>query len=77
MIFSIGLCYVYVYLGHFVLDRSFWRRHKKKVFVSLGIAGSGYFLYKLYNAHKRRLAELEFELAVQRENDESIKAQLR
>lgn len=56
--------------------RSFWRRHKKNIFVTLGIAGSGYFLYKLYDAHKRRLAELEYELAVQRENDEQIKAQM-
>ncbi|KAL2927737.1 Peroxisome biogenesis protein 3-2 [Bienertia sinuspersici] len=56
--------------------RSFWRRHKKKIFVTLGIAGSGYFLYKLYDAHKCRVAELEDELAAQRENDETIKIQM-
>lgn len=42
----------------------------------MGIAGSGYFLYKLYDAHRRRLAELEMELAAQRQSEESIKAQM-
>ncbi|XP_057537509.1 peroxisome biogenesis protein 3-2-like [Amaranthus tricolor] len=56
--------------------RSLWSRHKKKVFVTLGIAGSGYFLYKLYDAHKRRLDEVAVELAAEREHDERIKAQM-
>ena len=38
--------------------------------------GSGYLLYKLYNAHTRKLADLERELANERENDEIIKTQL-
>lgn len=38
--------------------------------------GSGYLLYKLYNAHTRKLADLERELAYERENDEIIKTQL-
>lgn len=60
----------------FLFNKSFWRRHKKKILVSLGVAGTGYFWYKLYDAHKHRLAELELELADRRENDESIKAQM-
>ncbi|KMT03932.1 hypothetical protein BVRB_8g187420 [Beta vulgaris subsp. vulgaris] len=56
--------------------RSFWRRHKKKIFVTFGIVGSGYVVYKLYDGHRRRLAELESDLAAQRENEERIKAQM-
>ncbi|KAL6963121.1 peroxisomal membrane protein pex32 [Sarracenia purpurea var. burkii] len=55
----------------------FWRRHRRKAYLTLGVLGSGYLLYKLYNAHKRRLSELEKELAIERENEELIKAQLR
>ncbi|KAF5941610.1 hypothetical protein HYC85_019252, partial [Camellia sinensis] len=54
-----------------------WKRHKKKVYFTIGVLGSGYLLYKLYDAHKRRLSDLERELAQERENDELIKAQLR
>ncbi|XP_074309478.1 peroxisome biogenesis protein 3-2 [Silene latifolia] len=56
--------------------RGFWRRHKKKIFVTLGVVGSGYAVYRLYDAHKRRLYELQRQLAHDRENDERIKAQL-
>lgn len=63
-----------VFLG---LIRDFWRRHKRKVYVTLGVVGSGYALYRLYDAHTSRLRELEAELAVIRDNDERIKAQLR
>lgn len=56
--------------------RDFWRRHKKKVYVSLGVVGGGYFLYKLYDTHKRHLYELERELAGERENEDRIKTQL-
>ncbi|XP_077221142.1 peroxisome biogenesis protein 3-2-like [Tasmannia lanceolata] len=52
--------------------RDFWRRHKRKVFVSVGILGSGYVLYKVYVAHKQRSFDLEREL----EADELLKAQL-
>ncbi|XP_009347780.2 peroxisome biogenesis protein 3-2 isoform X2 [Pyrus x bretschneideri] len=57
--------------------RGFWRRHKRKVLVATGVLGSGYLLYKLYNAHRQRLADLETELEHKREkNDELIKAQM-
>ncbi|KAF4385238.1 hypothetical protein G4B88_026521 [Cannabis sativa] len=57
--------------------RDFWRRHKKKVFVSAGVLGSGYVLYKLYNAHRQRLDDLERELANERKRvDEFVKDQL-
>ena len=57
--------------------RDFWRRHRRKAFVTVGVLGSGYFLYKLYDAHRRKLAELERELADEREGERFIKAQLR
>ncbi|KAJ6874978.1 peroxisome biogenesis protein 3-2-like [Populus alba x Populus x berolinensis] len=56
--------------------RNFWRRHKRKILITSGVLGSGYFLCKLYNAHQQKLADLERELARQRANDELIKAQL-
>ncbi|KAK8686716.1 hypothetical protein V6N13_125736 [Hibiscus sabdariffa] len=56
--------------------RDLWRRHRRKVFVTAGVLGSGYLLHKLYDAHKRRLADLERQLARERENDEFIKAQM-
>lgn len=56
--------------------RSLWNKHKRKVFVSLGVSGGAYVLYKLYNAHKQRTIDLEKELESQREVDELIKAQL-
>ncbi|PPS19450.1 hypothetical protein GOBAR_AA01129 [Gossypium barbadense] len=56
--------------------RDLWRRHRRKVLVTAGVLGSGYLLYKLYDAHKRRLIDLERQLANERENDEFIKAQM-
>ncbi|XWS37602.1 hypothetical protein CRYUN_Cryun19dG0058700 [Craigia yunnanensis] len=56
--------------------RDLWRRHKRKVLVTAGVLGSGYFLYKLYDAHKLRLTDLERQLASEQENDEFIKAQM-
>lgn len=56
--------------------RSLWSRHKRKLFVSLGVLGSGYVLYKLYDAHRKRVFDLEKELESQREVDELIKKQL-
>ncbi|XP_061957457.1 peroxisome biogenesis protein 3-1-like isoform X3 [Populus nigra] len=56
--------------------RNFWRRHRSKILITAGVLGSGYFLYRLYNAHEQRLADMERELARQRANDELIKAQL-
>ncbi|EOA38868.1 hypothetical protein CARUB_v10011233mg [Capsella rubella] len=57
--------------------RGFWRKHRRKVLVTAGCLGSGYLLYKLYNSHTRRLADLERELAYERENDELIKNQMK
>jgi peroxin-3 len=54
----------------------FWRRHKRKVYVTLGAFGSGYVLYKLYDTHRRRIDELERELASEKANDELVKAQM-
>ncbi|XP_062117966.1 peroxisome biogenesis protein 3-2 [Humulus lupulus] len=57
--------------------RDFWRRHKRKVIVSTGVLGSGYVLYRLYNAHRRRLDDLERELATERKRvDEFVKDQM-
>ncbi|KAJ4961857.1 hypothetical protein NE237_021767 [Protea cynaroides] len=56
--------------------RNFWRRHRKKIFVTVGVLGSGYALYKLYHGHKQRLSDLERELGSERATDELIKAQL-
>ncbi|XVE63995.1 hypothetical protein DITRI_Ditri07aG0065300 [Diplodiscus trichospermus] len=56
--------------------RDLWRRYRRKVLVTAGLLGSGYFVYKLYDAHKRRLTDLKRQLASQRENDEVIKAQM-
>ncbi|KAK3002218.1 hypothetical protein RJ639_021914 [Escallonia herrerae] len=57
-------------------NREIWRRHKRNVYVTLGVFGSGYIFYKLYEAHRRRLSDLERELASERENDELLKAQM-
>ncbi|KAG9143874.1 hypothetical protein Leryth_011512 [Lithospermum erythrorhizon] len=54
----------------------FWRRHKRKVYVTLGVFGSGYVLYKLHHWHRRRLSDLETEVAHEREHDELIRAQM-
>ncbi|XP_024990081.1 peroxisome biogenesis protein 3-2-like isoform X2 [Cynara cardunculus var. scolymus] len=54
----------------------FWRRHKRKVYVSLGLCGSGYLLYKFYDAYTKRISELERQLADEQENDELLKAQM-
>ncbi|CAK7349629.1 unnamed protein product [Dovyalis caffra] len=59
-----------------VLSMNFWRRHRRTILITAGVLGSGYFVYRLYNAHEQRLADLDRELALQRANDELIKAQL-
>ncbi|GFP86220.1 peroxisome biogenesis protein 3-2 [Phtheirospermum japonicum] len=56
--------------------RQFWKRHKRKVYVTLGVFSSGYLLYKLYDARSRRLVDLQKQLARERENEELIKAQI-
>lgn len=55
----------------------FWRRHKRKVYVTFGVLGSGYLLYKLYDGHRRRLSDLERELADERRNEELIRSQIK
>ncbi|KAK4350062.1 hypothetical protein RND71_029375 [Anisodus tanguticus] len=55
----------------------FWRRHKRKVYVTFGVLGSGYLLYKLYDGHKRRLSDLEREHADERRNEELIRSQIK
>ncbi|KAJ8773112.1 hypothetical protein K2173_028289 [Erythroxylum novogranatense] len=54
----------------------FWRRHRRKILLSAGFLGGGYLLYNTYNAHKRSLADLERNLARQREHEDLIKAQM-
>ncbi|XP_027341814.1 peroxisome biogenesis protein 3-2-like isoform X2 [Abrus precatorius] len=56
--------------------RDLWRRHRRKIYLTVGVLGGGYFLYKLYGAHRHGLQELERELAVQRESEELVKAQM-
>ncbi|KAL8132652.1 peroxisome biogenesis protein 3-1-like [Apium graveolens] len=55
----------------------FWTRHKRKVYVSLGVFGSGYLLYKLYDTHKKQLDQLEKQLASERESEQLVKAQMK
>ncbi|KAK9115397.1 hypothetical protein Syun_022194 [Stephania yunnanensis] len=55
--------------------RDFWRRHRRKGLVTLGICGSGYLLYKFYVAHRRRLVELDILLEGEKQTDEIIKNQ--
>ncbi|XP_059640811.1 peroxisome biogenesis protein 3-2-like [Cornus florida] len=54
----------------------FWRRHRRKVYVTVGVFGSGYLFYKLYDTYTRRLSDLERELASELENDELLKTQM-
>ncbi|KAI5382577.1 hypothetical protein KIW84_070135 [Lathyrus oleraceus] len=56
--------------------RDFWRRHRRKIFISVGVIGGGYCLYNLYAVHRRKLHGLERELQLQRETDERIKDQM-
>ncbi|XP_019707022.1 peroxisome biogenesis protein 3-2 isoform X2 [Elaeis guineensis] len=56
--------------------RGFWNRHKRKVFVALGVFGSGYVIYKLYDAHRRRISDLEKQMEGERQVNEFIRAQL-
>lgn len=46
------------------------------MYATLGVLGSGYVLYKLYGSIKRRARDLEMALAMERENDKLIKAQM-
>lgn len=46
------------------------------MYATLGVLGSGYFLCKLYGYLKRHAADRERALAIQRNNEELIKAQM-
>ncbi|VVA98080.1 unnamed protein product [Arabis nemorensis] len=67
----------FVAMDSLVRIQGFWRKHRRKILVTTTCLGSGYLLYKLYNAHTRKLADLEQELAKERENDEIIKTQMK
>lgn len=45
------------------------------MFVALGVFGSGFVIYKLYDDHRRRISHLEKQLEGERRVDELIKAQ--
>ncbi|RWW69810.1 hypothetical protein BHE74_00022566 [Ensete ventricosum] len=36
--------------------------YRRKILISLGVLGGGYFVYKLYESHRRRLSDLERQL---------------
>ncbi|CAN6224066.1 unnamed protein product [Urochloa humidicola] len=57
--------------------RGFWARHRRKVLVSLGVAGVGYAAYRLYDAHRAQLVRVE-QLRAREEQaaDDLIKNQL-
>lgn len=52
--------------------RALWNRHKRKAYVSLGLFGAGYLVYKLYDSQRNRILELERQL----EADNAVKIQL-
>ncbi|EPS67028.1 hypothetical protein M569_07748, partial [Genlisea aurea] len=54
----------------------FWRRHKRKVYVTLGVVGSGYLAYKLYDSWKRSVSDLEKQREEERKAEELIKSQI-
>ncbi|KAK9059610.1 hypothetical protein SSX86_020314 [Deinandra increscens subsp. villosa] len=56
--------------------REFWKRHKRKLYVSLGLCGGGYMLYKFYDAYNKRVSQLERQLADEQESEELLKAQM-
>ncbi|XP_058091579.1 peroxisome biogenesis protein 3-2-like isoform X2 [Magnolia sinica] len=57
--------------------RDFWRRHKRKAYVAVGVFGSGYVLYKLYSTYRRRISDSESDYeGGQSEINEIIKRQL-
>ncbi|KAK7398820.1 hypothetical protein VNO78_09993 [Psophocarpus tetragonolobus] len=56
--------------------RDFWRRHRRKAFVTVGVLGTGFLLYKLYGAHRHGVQEFQRQLALQKETDDLLKAQM-
>ncbi|KAK3129843.1 hypothetical protein QOZ80_6BG0485520 [Eleusine coracana subsp. coracana] len=57
--------------------RGFWARHRRKILVSLGVAGVGYAAYRLYDAHRSQLVRVEERRAREEQTaDELVKNQL-
>jgi hypothetical protein len=58
------------------LRRGFWTRHRRKILVSLGVAGVGYAAYRLYDTHRSQLVRVEQLRAKEEETaDELVKNQ--
>jgi peroxin-3 len=62
---SLSLC------GVVGLRRGFWTRHRRKILVSLGVAGVGYAAYRLYDAHRSQLVRVEKLRAREKEEEEA------
>ncbi|KAL6655803.1 hypothetical protein ACP70R_006629 [Stipagrostis hirtigluma subsp. patula] len=56
--------------------RGFWARHRRKILVSLGVAGAGYAAYRLYDAHRGQLVRVEQREREEQAADELVKSQL-
>ncbi|KAF0933190.1 hypothetical protein E2562_016138 [Oryza meyeriana var. granulata] len=56
--------------------RGFWARHRRKILLSLGVAGAGYAAYRLYETHRRQLVRVEQRALEERAAEEIIKNQL-
>ena len=54
----------------------FWRRHKKKVLVTLGALGTGYAVYKFYDSQRQKILRLERRYDEERRAEEILKDQL-
>jgi peroxin-3 len=46
-------------------------RHRRKILVSLGVAGVGYAAYRLYDAHRSQLVRVEKLRAREKEEEEA------
>uniref|UniRef100_A0A0E0LZP8 Peroxin-3 n=1 Tax=Oryza punctata TaxID=4537 RepID=A0A0E0LZP8_ORYPU len=56
--------------------RGFWGRHRRKILVSLGVAGAGYAAYRYFDSHRRQLVRVEQRALEERAAEEIIKNQL-
>ncbi|KAJ3709315.1 hypothetical protein LUZ61_013020 [Rhynchospora tenuis] len=60
-----------------ILNRALWGSHKRKVMISLGVLGSGYFVYKIYDGYRRKITNKEImEFDTDKAVDEAIRSQL-
>ena len=55
--------------------KGFWARHRWKMLLSLGVAGSAYAAYRFYDKHQRRLVRVEQRQLEEQAADELIKNQ--